>query len=1144
MDVDAALASVPINKLPLIDDTDFVSIEDAVVYNQAGLALFWNFTTTAGVTTVTAVTPTTAGNYDWTDFTTSGMYGIEIPASGGASANNDTEGFGHFTGVATGILPWAGPVVGFRAAGINNVLVDLAYSATRGLAGTALPDAVADAAGGLPISDLGGLALDDIPITAEFEARTLVAASYFDPAVDAVATVTTLTNLPSIPTNWLTAAGIAASALNGKGDWNVGKTGYALTTADWNVGKTGYSLTVAPLTAVQVNAEVDTALADIGLDHLISSALPTNWATDVASGSVFDNVADDGTAVFNRTTDSLQAIADSGGGGPTAVQIRQEMDSNSTQFAAIIVDTGTDIPARFDGVEGATFATGTDSLEAIRDRGDAAWTTGAGGTNPLVLQNTTIATLATQVSFTLTAGSADDDAYNGLLVIVEDQTTATQKCIGVISDYIGTTKTVTLREDPGVFVMATGDTIDVVAVSPDILNILADTNELQADDVPGLIAALNNISTANLDTALATYDGPTNAEMVARTLVAASYFDPAVDAVANVTLVATTTTNTDMLTAAAVNTEVDTALTDIHLDHLMATAAADVVVDGSVIAHMVSTTEDWSTFIPSTDALQAIRDRGDAAWITGAGTGLTALASGTAQSGTATTIVLAVGESFANDELNGNSVKITAGTGAGQSRVIIDYVGATDTATISPAWITNPSSDSVYEVVDGSVNVNVWLGAAVTTALETASDIVDEWETQSQADPTGFHVNVKEVNGTIQTANDNGADINAILLDTDAIVLDTAEIGTAGAGLTNLGGMSTAMRTEVESEANDALVALRLDHLVAVADADDPVNNSIMAKLASTTGDWSLFAEGTDALQAIRDRGDAAWVTGAGGSDPFVLVNTTIATLATQVSFTLTAGSVDDDAYNGMLVVVEDQTTATQKCIGVVSDYTGSTKTVTLREDPGVFTMATGDTIDVLTISPDILNVLADTNELQVDNVPGLIAALNDFNATTDAVANVTLVATTTTNTDMVGTDSAATAAALATAQTDLDTITGSDGVTLATAQGLYAPAKAGDSMDMLSISGSTVAADNLEESTEAIITGSAVTGTLSTTAATTSLTGYADDELINRLIIFKSGTANGQAATITDYANASGLVTFSGGITTAPANGDLFVIT
>lgn len=124
MDVDTALASVPVNKLPLVDDTDFKSIEDAVVYNQAGLALFWNFTTTAGVKTVTAVTPTTAGVYDWTDFTTSGMYGIEIPASGGASANNDTEGVGYFTGVATGILPWVGPTIGFRSAALNNALIN------------------------------------------------------------------------------------------------------------------------------------------------------------------------------------------------------------------------------------------------------------------------------------------------------------------------------------------------------------------------------------------------------------------------------------------------------------------------------------------------------------------------------------------------------------------------------------------------------------------------------------------------------------------------------------------------------------------------------------------------------------------------------------------------------------------------------------------------------------------------------------------------------------------------------------------------------------------------------------------------------------------------------------------------------------
>ena len=159
MDVDTALAEVPVNIMPLLDDTDFKAIEESVAYDAAGMELIWHFTTTGGATSATVVTPTTGGNYDWAH-QDGGMYTIEIPASGGASINNDTEGFGWFTGKATGVLPWRGPVIGFRAAGLNNLLIDDAYSATRGLSGTALPAAAADAAGGLPISDAGGLDLD------------------------------------------------------------------------------------------------------------------------------------------------------------------------------------------------------------------------------------------------------------------------------------------------------------------------------------------------------------------------------------------------------------------------------------------------------------------------------------------------------------------------------------------------------------------------------------------------------------------------------------------------------------------------------------------------------------------------------------------------------------------------------------------------------------------------------------------------------------------------------------------------------------------------------------------------------------------------------------------------------------------------
>ena len=123
MDVDVSLAEVPVNLMPLTDSTDFVTREVAIAYDAAGMDLVWNFVTTAGAYTQTAVTPTTAGAYDWAH-QGDGMYSIEIPASGGASINNDTEGFGWFTGIATGVLPWRGPVIGFRAAALNDALID------------------------------------------------------------------------------------------------------------------------------------------------------------------------------------------------------------------------------------------------------------------------------------------------------------------------------------------------------------------------------------------------------------------------------------------------------------------------------------------------------------------------------------------------------------------------------------------------------------------------------------------------------------------------------------------------------------------------------------------------------------------------------------------------------------------------------------------------------------------------------------------------------------------------------------------------------------------------------------------------------------------------------------------------------------
>jgi hypothetical protein len=160
MDVTEPLAEVPVNVCPLISNSDFKTIDETIAYNESGMDLNWNFVTTAGAYSQQPVTPTDGGIHAWLH-QGNGMYSVAIPASGG-DVDNDVEGFGWFSGVCDGVLPWIGPVIGFRAAALNNLLVDTAPNAHRMLAGTALPAAAADGVGGLPISDAGGLAMDTL----------------------------------------------------------------------------------------------------------------------------------------------------------------------------------------------------------------------------------------------------------------------------------------------------------------------------------------------------------------------------------------------------------------------------------------------------------------------------------------------------------------------------------------------------------------------------------------------------------------------------------------------------------------------------------------------------------------------------------------------------------------------------------------------------------------------------------------------------------------------------------------------------------------------------------------------------------------------------------------------------------------------
>ena len=366
MDVNTALSEVPVNAVALIDNTDFKSREESVAYNAAGLELIWHFTTTAGNTTHVVVTPTTGGDYDWAH-QDGALYTIEIPASGGVSINNDTKGFGWFTGVADGVLPWTGPVIGFRQGTMNNFLIDNDWDTKRGLAGTALPNAAADAAGGLPISDGGALDLDAmntaaVRLTAVRAAvlTDLINDGRLDALIDAIL-LDTGTTLDALIKDVPTVAEFEA------------RSDVAGTAA----------------TPAEVNTEVDTALSDINLDHLMKTA----------------------TVGANMTAEIV----------------------DNTALSRILANGDT-----------SAFTPSTDGLQPIRDRGDAAWAGAPESVSGTIVVNTA----DTIFDLTATSGtlSTIDDTYNNMIICILDNSGSVYETAR-ITDYVGASTRITIDHE-------------------------------------------------------------------------------------------------------------------------------------------------------------------------------------------------------------------------------------------------------------------------------------------------------------------------------------------------------------------------------------------------------------------------------------------------------------------------------------------------------------------------------------------------------------------------------------------------------------------------------------------------------------------------------------------------------------------------
>lgn len=278
--------------------------------------------------------------------------------------------------------------------------------------------------------------------------------------------------------------------------------------------------------------------------------------------------------------------------------------------------------------------------------------------------------------------------------------------------------------------------------------------------------------------------------------------------------------------------------------------------------------------------------------------------------------------------------------------------------------------------------------------------------------------------------------------------------------------MTTAYKQLVQLECQDAIAFHNLNHLMKNAvTGTDVADNSVIALLMSksATADFDSYDNTTDSLEAL--------------ADAAVAIAADLATVDTVVD----AIKVITDALpdSGALTTIgTDTARLTAVRAAVLTDWINGGRLDLLLDAIKVVTDALPDSGAL----SDLATILADTGELQADDVPGLIAALND-----------------------------PTAAAIVSA--------------------VWNKARS-----------SHVTQGTFGESFGTIVSGAAIAGTLSTTEMTTDLTELTDDHYKGATLIWKTGVLEDQRTAVTGYDGGTKRLIYTA-VTEAPSATDKFIL-
>jgi len=753
---------------PFVDSTDGDTAETALTISQADVRLSKNGQNMAQKNDATAAAHDELGYYncelDSTDVNTEGTLVLAVHETGALPVRHEYMVLSEaawdskYAAKDNGYMDVNIKTIGradTQETEANNLESACSnYSATRGLTGTALPAAAADAAGGVPISDAGGLDLDDIPITSEFEARTLASADYVVTSdtiagVTLVATTTDVTNGVSLAAGAVTDASLAGNMeivfeTDFATNYNTTRNGWATNLQD-TIGTGNLTADVIAIsgdTTAANNAESAFDGTGFGFTNCTMPTVTTLSGHTAQTGDVYGELP-------TNFSDLAISVAPFGyiTAGTVADKSGYSILGTITTFDGLENVSATDVNAQCD----ASIETyHLDHLLAVDYDPTSKPGTATALLNELVENDGGVSRFTENALEQAPTGGSAPTAEE---IVNEWETQSQADPTGFhvnVMEIGGTTQT---ANDNGA----------------DINAILVDTGELQTNQGNWATATSVDLNAGAIDNA--SLAG--NMEIVFETDFATNY---------NTTRDAWVTNHTD------------------YIGTIPAAALGADCITSAKVADDAFASEHFATGAFTADVYAA-----------------DALVAATFATDSITTDALADGT-------------ITAAKLAGDC--------------ITAAKIADDAISSEH-LNTGALTADAFAADALVAATFA----------------TGAFTSDAFAADALVAATFNTGAFTADAFAADAFVAATFATDSIAADA-----LAADALTEIQASADAALVAQKLDHLVNVADADDVENDSIVAKLAASDGDWSGFSEATDSLEALRDHvGDGANLTEAGG---------------------------------------------------------------------------------------------------------------------------------------------------------------------------------------------------------------------------------------------------------------------------------------